>query len=319
MATRSALSELSLTAIRSMKSTRVATRYFSDGKGRVLSEEERAAENVYIQAWPLISPFPITLPLSYCYYKMERERLEKLKPKQEKEKQGADKLHGFPVMSSVPNIILLMFHVQFRISDCQIKLKGARMPEADSLHELMTILMCHKHSHVLRCSSASVVKNFPSRVVLIGATKSERISGSLAKTILTALTKASKNRERETGLREFMAMVDKLQAQKSNAEHSRKIFCFFSPKKSSTFLHGTARQTASLEMDSRAIFRADSVPEDLIEKGLLISHLHFIADEAHLKASVDSEKELSRTRMDARRVDCANRVLKYRKGNTLPC
>ncbi|KAI5575520.1 hypothetical protein POPTR_010G240401v4 [Populus trichocarpa] len=77
MATRSALSRLSLITIRSMKSTRGATRYFSDGKGRVLSEEERAAENVYIQ-------------------KMERERLEKLKLKQEKEKaekekQGADK------------------------------------------------------------------------------------------------------------------------------------------------------------------------------------------------------------------------------------
>jgi hypothetical protein len=57
------------------------------------------------------------------------------------------------------------------------------------------------------------VKNFPSTIVLVGATKSERISGSLAKTILTALTKESKNRERETGLREFMAMVDKLQAQ----------------------------------------------------------------------------------------------------------
>ncbi|KAJ6433050.1 hypothetical protein OIU84_020140 [Salix udensis] len=82
----------------------------------------------------------------------------------------------------------------------------------------------------------------------------------------------------------------------------------FSPQKSSTFLHGTARQTASLEMDSRAIFRADSVPEDLIEK-----------DEAHLKASVDNEKELSRTWMDAMRVGCANRVLKYRKGNTPPC
>jgi hypothetical protein len=68
MATRSALSRLSLITIRSMKSTRGATRYFSDGKGRVLSEEERAAENVYIQAWPLISPFPISLPLSYCYY-----------------------------------------------------------------------------------------------------------------------------------------------------------------------------------------------------------------------------------------------------------
>jgi hypothetical protein len=51
-----------------VKSTRGAPRYFSDGKGRVLSEEERAAENVYIQAWPLISPFPISLPLSYCYY-----------------------------------------------------------------------------------------------------------------------------------------------------------------------------------------------------------------------------------------------------------
>ncbi|KAL9388365.1 hypothetical protein Peur_016970 [Populus x canadensis] len=73
MATRSALSRLSLITIRSMMSTRGATRYFSDGKGRVLSEEERAAEN-----------------------KMERERLEKLKRKQEKEKaekekQGADK------------------------------------------------------------------------------------------------------------------------------------------------------------------------------------------------------------------------------------
>ncbi|XP_034929121.1 uncharacterized protein [Populus alba] len=77
MAPRSALSRLSLITIRSMESTRGATRYFSDGKGRVLSEEERAAENVYIQ-------------------KMERERLEKLKLKQEKEKaekekQGADK------------------------------------------------------------------------------------------------------------------------------------------------------------------------------------------------------------------------------------
>ncbi|KAK6929051.1 Mitochondrial ATPase inhibitor [Dillenia turbinata] len=47
-------------------------RYFSDGKGRVLSEEERAAENVYIQ-------------------KMERERLEKQKQKLEKEKAAAEK------------------------------------------------------------------------------------------------------------------------------------------------------------------------------------------------------------------------------------
>lgn len=34
---------------RLMETARGATRRFSDGKGRVLSEEERAAENVYIQ------------------------------------------------------------------------------------------------------------------------------------------------------------------------------------------------------------------------------------------------------------------------------
>ncbi|XP_016447486.1 uncharacterized protein LOC107772502 isoform X1 [Nicotiana tabacum] len=45
-------------------------RYFTDGKGRVLSEEERAKETVYIQ-------------------KMERERMEKAKLKAEREK--ADK------------------------------------------------------------------------------------------------------------------------------------------------------------------------------------------------------------------------------------
>ncbi|XP_047333105.1 uncharacterized protein At2g27730, mitochondrial [Impatiens glandulifera] len=45
-------------------------RYFSDGKGKVLSEEERAAENIYIK-------------------KMEKERLKK---KAEKEK--AEKEHG---------------------------------------------------------------------------------------------------------------------------------------------------------------------------------------------------------------------------------
>ncbi|KAG6763387.1 hypothetical protein POTOM_030801 [Populus tomentosa] len=76
MASRSALSRLSLTATRSMESARGATRYFSEDRGRVLSEEERAAENVYIK-------------------KMEKERLEKLKLKQEKEKtekenQGSD-------------------------------------------------------------------------------------------------------------------------------------------------------------------------------------------------------------------------------------
>ncbi|WCJ19110.1 hypothetical protein M5689_001415 [Euphorbia peplus] len=49
MATRLSLSlslkRLNLTRL--MQSTPAATRYFSDGKGRVLREEERAAENVY--------------------------------------------------------------------------------------------------------------------------------------------------------------------------------------------------------------------------------------------------------------------------------
>ncbi|KAJ7970595.1 F1F0-ATPase inhibitor protein [Quillaja saponaria] len=70
MAMRSVLRRVSLT--RSMDSTRGATRYFSDGKGRILSEEERAAETVYIQ-------------------KMERERLEKQKKQAEKEKAEKDK------------------------------------------------------------------------------------------------------------------------------------------------------------------------------------------------------------------------------------
>ncbi|OEL14307.1 hypothetical protein BAE44_0024672 [Dichanthelium oligosanthes] len=48
-------------------------RYFSDkASGRVLSEEERAAENVYIQ-------------------KMEREKLEKLRRKEDKDKADAAK------------------------------------------------------------------------------------------------------------------------------------------------------------------------------------------------------------------------------------
>ncbi|EES15175.1 hypothetical protein BDA96_07G180200 [Sorghum bicolor] len=47
-------------------------RLLSDGKGRVLSEEERAKETVYIQ-------------------KMEKERQEKLKKQLEQEKPGADK------------------------------------------------------------------------------------------------------------------------------------------------------------------------------------------------------------------------------------
>nr|GMC65516.1 putative uncharacterized transmembrane protein DDB_G0293028 isoform X1 [Ipomoea batatas] len=50
-------------------------RYFSDSTGRILSEEERAKENVYIQ----------------LVKKMERERLEKLKKKAEKEKAEREK------------------------------------------------------------------------------------------------------------------------------------------------------------------------------------------------------------------------------------
>ncbi|GLT57036.1 hypothetical protein SLA2020_300390 [Shorea laevis] len=55
-----------------MESSRGSTRCFSDGKGRVLSEEERAKETVYIQ-------------------KMERERLEKQKKQAEKEKLEKEK------------------------------------------------------------------------------------------------------------------------------------------------------------------------------------------------------------------------------------
>ncbi|KAL6197231.1 hypothetical protein ACLB2K_010870 [Fragaria x ananassa] len=49
------------------------TRFYGDGKGKVLSEEERAAENVYIK-------------------KMERERLEKLKQKAAKESAENEKV-----------------------------------------------------------------------------------------------------------------------------------------------------------------------------------------------------------------------------------
>ncbi|XP_059665893.1 uncharacterized protein At2g27730, mitochondrial [Cornus florida] len=74
MAMRSVVSRSSL--CRFMEGSRTSTpsslRYFSDGKGRVFSEEERAAETIYIQ-------------------KMERERLEKQKLKAEKEKAQKEK------------------------------------------------------------------------------------------------------------------------------------------------------------------------------------------------------------------------------------
>ncbi|OAY64839.1 hypothetical protein ACMD2_20367 [Ananas comosus] len=72
MAMRSAIGVLPrLSQSSSAAAARTSSRLFSDGKGRVLSEEEKAAENVYIQ--------------------MERERMEKLKKKAEKEKAEAEK------------------------------------------------------------------------------------------------------------------------------------------------------------------------------------------------------------------------------------
>ncbi|KAL9267518.1 hypothetical protein AKJ16_DCAP21508 [Drosera capensis] len=78
MAMRSVISRSS-SLVRSMEAgarrSAVLARYFSadGGKGgRVLGEEERAAENIYIQ-------------------KMERERIEKAKLRAEKEKEHADK------------------------------------------------------------------------------------------------------------------------------------------------------------------------------------------------------------------------------------
>ncbi|CAA3007915.1 uncharacterized transmembrane DDB_G0293028 isoform X1 [Olea europaea subsp. europaea] len=54
------------------RSSALGLRHSSDGSGRVLSEEERAKETVYVQ-------------------KMERERAEKMKKKMEQEKADNDK------------------------------------------------------------------------------------------------------------------------------------------------------------------------------------------------------------------------------------
>ncbi|KAA8539124.1 hypothetical protein F0562_025816 [Nyssa sinensis] len=74
MAIRSVVSRTSVRRL--MEGTgRYATsglRYFSEDKGRILSEEERAIENVYIQ-------------------KVERERMEKQKAKADKEKAEKEK------------------------------------------------------------------------------------------------------------------------------------------------------------------------------------------------------------------------------------
>ncbi|KAF5777816.1 hypothetical protein HanPI659440_Chr12g0459051 [Helianthus annuus] len=73
MAMRSTMTSRASLLLRAMdsSSSRSSYRFFSD-QGRVLSEEERAAENVYIK-------------------KMEKERLEKQKLKAEKEKAKAEK------------------------------------------------------------------------------------------------------------------------------------------------------------------------------------------------------------------------------------
>ncbi|XP_047076964.1 uncharacterized protein At2g27730, mitochondrial-like [Lolium rigidum] len=74
---RPSWSAVAVTVTRRMEGiggSRPAPRYFGDSirSGRVLSEEERAAENVYIQ-------------------KMEREKLEKLRRKADQEKADAAK------------------------------------------------------------------------------------------------------------------------------------------------------------------------------------------------------------------------------------
>ncbi|CAK9183352.1 unnamed protein product [Ilex paraguariensis] len=55
MAMRSVVSRISFRRFMetSRKSTSAGLRYFSDGKGRILSEEERAKETVYIHVLPL--------------------------------------------------------------------------------------------------------------------------------------------------------------------------------------------------------------------------------------------------------------------------
>ncbi|KAK7280530.1 hypothetical protein RJT34_25594 [Clitoria ternatea] len=71
MAMRSRLSQGSLTRLMDSTNRGTFSRFFSD-KGRVLSEEEQAKENVYIQKW-------------------EREKLEKQKQQADKVKAEKDK------------------------------------------------------------------------------------------------------------------------------------------------------------------------------------------------------------------------------------
>ncbi|KAI3994511.1 hypothetical protein MKX01_012768 [Papaver californicum] len=71
MVMRAAVKKISPTRL--MEGTRrFAPRYFSDGSGRILGDEERAAETIWIK-------------------KMEREKLEKMKQKLDKEIAEAEK------------------------------------------------------------------------------------------------------------------------------------------------------------------------------------------------------------------------------------
>ncbi|KAJ3681553.1 hypothetical protein LUZ60_016042 [Juncus effusus] len=73
MAMRSMIGRLARSEAEVGGAARASVRLFSsDGKGKVLSEEERAKENVYIQKW-------------------ERERLEKQKKKAEHDKSTDEK------------------------------------------------------------------------------------------------------------------------------------------------------------------------------------------------------------------------------------
>ncbi|KAM7532261.1 hypothetical protein LguiB_035671 [Lonicera macranthoides] len=98
MAMRSMVSRTPL--VRLMEVTRQSPtsgiRYLSSGSGRILDEEERAAENIYIK-------------------KMEKEKLEKKKLKEEKEKaekEKSDKMGSsgviFHYLGKGLNLVLLL-------------------------------------------------------------------------------------------------------------------------------------------------------------------------------------------------------------------
>ncbi|XAR53520.1 hypothetical protein NMG60_11022109 [Bertholletia excelsa] len=86
MAMRSLVSEITVRRLTegTRRSAICGLRYFSDSSGRILSEEERAAENVYIQKWER--------------EKMEKKRLKAHKERAEREK-ASRKAEGEPQKS----------------------------------------------------------------------------------------------------------------------------------------------------------------------------------------------------------------------------